>query len=51
MKLKEYGIKITLFDPDDPETKISITLDRVPRMKVMFEEVPCEWLYGCLKRG
>jgi hypothetical protein len=40
MKLKEYGVKVTIFDPDDKETRISITVDRIPREKVLTIPFP-----------
>ena len=40
MKLKEYNVRITLSDPDNKGTQYSVTLDRVPREKVMEVKVP-----------
>lgn len=40
MKLPEYNITIILSDPDDPETSLKVTLERVPREKVLGTPIP-----------
>lgn len=40
MKLPAYNIDLILSDPDDPETKVKIHLERVPREKIQTLAVP-----------
>jgi hypothetical protein len=40
MKLPAYSIRVTLFDPDDESTAITVTVIRVPRSKVVSTHLP-----------
>jgi len=40
MELPFYNVKITISDPDDDETQISITLDRILRDKLLTVKIP-----------
>jgi hypothetical protein len=50
MQLPTYNIQIILSDPDDPETQIKATMERVPRKKVISTPLPMAETLAMLER-
>lgn len=40
MKLDAYDVKLTLSDPNDPETAITLTIKAIPRDKILTVPLP-----------
>lgn len=46
MELPAYNLEVIISDPNDPETHVKISLERVPREKLMSTPIP---IAGTLK--
>ena len=39
MKLEKYNIELIISDPDDLETNVSVSIERVPRQRILENSI------------